>query len=95
MAEEWDLYEMYLALLQAPLYHLAFEGFLMIWVVWLLFRKPKVFKPKLTEKEQEELIAEWQPEPLVPDSPEDHPALSPLVVEGKVNYYLTLKKISY
>jgi serine palmitoyltransferase len=35
-------------------------------------------------QEQEELILDWQPEPLVPDTPEDHPALDPFVVEGKV-----------
>lgn len=35
-------------------------------------------------QEQEELITDWQPEPLVPDTNEDHPALDPFVVEGKV-----------
>jgi|688.fasta_scaffold383509_1 serine palmitoyltransferase len=35
-------------------------------------------------QEQEELISDWQPEPLVPDTSEDHPALDPFVVEGKV-----------
>ena len=37
-----------------------------------------------SSQEQEELITEWLPEPLVPDTPEDHPALDPFVVEGKV-----------
>lgn len=36
-------------------------------------------------QEQDELILDWQPEPLVPDTPEDHPALDPFVVEGKVS----------
>ncbi|KZS20238.1 serine palmitoyltransferase 1 [Daphnia magna] len=88
MAVQWDLYEMYLALLQAPLYHLIIEGLLMVWVAWLLLRKPKIRKPILTEKEQEELITDWQPEPLVPDTNEDHPALDPFVVEGKVGKYV-------
>ena len=36
-------------------------------------------------KEQEELIADWHPEPLVPSNPDrNHPALNPLVIEGKV-----------
>jgi len=35
-------------------------------------------------KEQEELVMDWQPEPLVPDTNEDHPALNPFVVDGKV-----------
>ena len=50
MAVQWDLYEMYIALKQAPLYHLIIEGLLMIWVAWLLLRKPKIRKPKLTVK---------------------------------------------
>ena len=36
------------------------------------------------------MIADWQPEPLVPDTPEDHPALDPFVVEGKVCGVLTI-----
>jgi hypothetical protein len=36
----------------APLYHLAVEGVLLIWILWLLFRKSysPVEKNKLTEK---------------------------------------------
>jgi hypothetical protein len=38
--------------IHAPFYHIAFEGFLVIWILWLIFRKS--YKPaensKLTEK---------------------------------------------
>lgn len=33
-------------------------------------------------QEKEDLINEWEPEPLVPDTPQDHPALNPVYVEG-------------
>ena len=37
---------------EAPLYHLAVEAFLFVWILWLLFRKSykPVEKNKLTEK---------------------------------------------
>jgi hypothetical protein len=41
---------LFVSIPQAPLYHLAIEGLLLIWVVWLLLRKPTPKKPKLTQK---------------------------------------------
>ena len=37
---------------QAPFYHLAIEGFLLVWILWLIFRKSysPTEKSKLTEK---------------------------------------------
>lgn len=64
------------ALIQAPAYHLIFEAMLIIWIVKLMFSKAYApDKTILTEKEKEDLINEWQPEPLVPDVPDDHPLL--------------------
>lgn len=34
------------------------------------------------DQEKEELIEEWQPEPLVPPVPKDHPALNYNIVSG-------------
>ncbi|XP_042912322.2 serine palmitoyltransferase 1 [Parasteatoda tepidariorum] len=68
----WELYEMCVAFLQAPTYHLALEAVLVVWVIWLLVHKS--YKPQrmeLTEREKEQLIAEWTPEPLVPPSDEN------------------------
>lgn len=76
----WDPYIHFHAYLQAPVYHLALEGMLILWVLWLLFRKSYKPEPTLTEKEKDQLIEEWQPEPLVPQTPKDHPALNPRVV---------------
>ena len=39
---------------------------------------------KLTKEEEEELLAEWTPEPLVPEVDPDHIALNAPIVTGKV-----------
>ena len=42
---------------------------------------------KLTKEEEEELLAEWTPEPLVPDVDPDHIALNAPIVTGKVKLF--------
>ncbi|XP_035229031.1 serine palmitoyltransferase 1-like isoform X2 [Stegodyphus dumicola] len=87
----WELYEMCLAFLEAPFYHLALEAVLLLMVIWLLFHKS--YKPKeteLTEQEKEQLISEWTPEPLVPDSDENHYSLKPRTVSGKVGKFIVI-----
>lgn len=45
----------------------------------------------LTFKEEERIISEWNPEPLVSATPQNHPALKPHVVSGKVwNHFVDL-----
>lgn len=47
-------------------------------------------------QEEEELIAEWMPEPLVPNPPpEDHPALHTRTVYGKVVTHKVFGIISF
>jgi len=57
--------------LQVPTYHLVLEGVLFLWIVWLLARRyqkrGRGNEIKLTKEEEEELLAEWKPEPLVPE----------------------------
>ena len=71
---------------QAPLYHLLVEGVLVIWILWLLFRKSysPSEKSKLSEKEKQELINEWTPEPLVPKVNADNSLLKPTIIDGLV-----------
>ena len=70
---------MYIFCLQVPTYHLVLEGFLFLWILWLLARRYQrrgqnrggggnfaAHEIKLTKEEEEELLAEWKPEPLVP-----------------------------
>ncbi|RXN11807.1 serine palmitoyltransferase 1 [Labeo rohita] len=68
----------------APAYHLILEGILILWIIRLLFSKTYKLQDRsdLTEKEKEELIEEWQPEPLVPPISKDHPSLNYDVVTG-------------
>ena len=42
---------------------------------------------RLTKEEEEELLAEWKPEPLVPDVNSNHPALHVPTVTRKVYFY--------
>ena len=71
--------------IQVPAYHLVLEAILLVWVVWLLirrYRRPRR-EVKLTKEEEEELLAEWKPEPLVPEVDPDHPMLHLPTVESK------------
>ncbi|XP_076439989.1 serine palmitoyltransferase 1-like [Babylonia areolata] len=72
----WDMYDLIQGFLQAPAYHLVFEALLILLIAKLFFSKS--YKPEkitLSEKEKEELVADWKPEPLVPDVPDDNPIL--------------------
>jgi serine palmitoyltransferase len=80
-----DFYSLLESFKQTPFYHLLFEIFLILAVTYLiLFRKPRPIEKKLTEKEKQELIDEWQPEPLVPIVDENHPALNVRILDGPV-----------
>ena len=64
-------------------------------VVWLLVRRVssrerRLKAEKLTKEEEEELLAEWKPEPLVPDVDPDHPALHVPVISEKVGMALRI-----
>lgn len=50
---------------------------------------------RLTKEEEEELLAEWKPEPLVPEVDPDHPALHVPIVTGKVIEGIFLKHANY
>ncbi|XP_057395394.1 serine palmitoyltransferase 1-like isoform X2 [Balaenoptera acutorostrata] len=84
VAEQWVLVEMVQALYEAPAYYLILEGILILWIIRLLFSKTYKLQERsdLTVKEKEELIEEWQPEPLVPPVSKDHPALNYNIVSG-------------
>lgn len=79
---------------KVPFYHVLFEVVLVIWIYRLITSKTFRFreqKIELTEKEEEELIEEWQPEPLVPATPTyDLDVITPKVVEGKPGHTLKI-----
>ncbi|CAB3404844.1 unnamed protein product [Caenorhabditis bovis] len=68
--------------------HYSLEALLVAALIFLLVRSRRSKKEKLskrlTEKQKDELIAEWEPEPLVPETPQDHPVLNPKFVDGKM-----------
>lgn len=74
---------------QVPTYHLLLESFLLFWILWLLARRflqkrgqqNRADFIKLTKEEEEELLAEWKPDPLVPLDLEPEEPLP--VIEGK------------
>lgn len=61
-------FEIVFGALHMPLYHVIFEVLLILGIMWLFTKRS--YKPldkiELSEAEKEELINEWQPEPLVP-----------------------------
>lgn len=80
---------------QVPTYHLLLEAFLFLWIGWLLYRRLRQRKRdkkevKLTLEEEEELLAEWNPEPLVPPYDPKDPAINPPTITGKAGKYLTV-----
>ncbi|KAI3362262.1 hypothetical protein L3Q82_012228 [Scortum barcoo] len=77
---------------EAPAYHLILEGILILWIIRLLFSKTyKLHETyKLTEKEKEDLIEEWLPEPLVPPVSKDHPSLNYDVVTGPPSHKIII-----
>ncbi|KAM9250964.1 serine palmitoyltransferase 1 isoform 1-T1 [Cariama cristata] len=92
MGQQWVLVEMVQAFYEAPAYHLILEGILILWIIRLLFSKTYKLQERsdLTPKEKEELIEEWQPEPLVPPVPKDHPALNYNIVSGPPTHIITV-----
>lgn len=78
-----NFHDLLQALKEAPIYHLCLELLLLLVVFWLIFfRQPRRIPKKLTEKEKQELIDEWRPEPLVPPVDPEHPALNVRVLDG-------------
>ncbi|VDK40580.1 unnamed protein product [Gongylonema pulchrum] len=46
-------------------------------------------------QEEEKIIAEWKPVPLVPETPPDHPALQTHYFDGKVCKYTVYDGVKY
>ncbi|XP_056146717.1 serine palmitoyltransferase 1 [Lampris incognitus] len=90
--QQWVLVEMVQAVYEAPAYHLILEGILILWIVRLLFSKTYKLQEtyKLTEKEKEDLIEEWQPEPLVPHVFKDSAFLSYDIVTGPASHKIII-----
>lgn len=65
-------------------YYALLETIVVIWlVVWFLNKKRKG-NSILTDELVEKKLMEWQPEPLIPEPPKNHPSLNPKYVTSKV-----------
>uniref|UniRef100_A0A6I8RHP0 Serine palmitoyltransferase 1 n=1 Tax=Xenopus tropicalis TaxID=8364 RepID=A0A6I8RHP0_XENTR len=73
-------------------YFLLRSWILILWIIRLIFSKTYKLQERsdLTEKEKEELIDEWRPEPLVPPVSKDHPALNYNIVSGPPSHKIVV-----
>lgn len=80
--------------LHVPFFHFILELLLVIWILRLLTRKsynPKETKLDLTKEEEEKLIRDWEPEPLVPsDFQTPDYVTNPKLVKGKPGYRINI-----
>ncbi|GMT02888.1 hypothetical protein PENTCL1PPCAC_25062 [Pristionchus entomophagus] len=70
-------------------FHIILECVLVGIATWFYMQRRKAQaklarEPKLTREEEDALISEWQPEPLTPETPDDHFALNPRIANGKM-----------
>ncbi|XP_037954504.1 serine palmitoyltransferase 1 [Teleopsis dalmanni] len=72
-----------------PLYVIILESLLLLSVIWLLFYKRNGRK-RFTKEQEEDIIAGYEPEPLVSDTDPDHPLLHTRIVESKVGKYVVV-----
>ncbi|XP_065069173.1 serine palmitoyltransferase 1-like [Rhopilema esculentum] len=71
--------------LKVPFYHVLLETILILWIIRLLATKsytPREQRLKLSKEEEEALIQEWEPEPLVPKTGIDDYIVKPKIVNG-------------
>ncbi|TMW49404.1 hypothetical protein DOY81_005548 [Sarcophaga bullata] len=66
-----------------PLYAVVLEAFLLLSVIWLLLYKRNGRK-RYTKEEEEDIIAKYEPEPLVGNTDPNHPLLRTRFVQSRV-----------
>ncbi|ALC42120.1 Spt-I [Drosophila busckii] len=65
-----------------PTFALVLETLLLITVIWLLLHRRS--GKRLTKEQEDQLIEQYEPEPLVPDTDADHPLLRTRLVQSRV-----------
>eukprot|EP00795_Rhopilema_esculentum_P004433 gene4433-20669_t len=79
--------------LKVPFYHVLLETILILWIIRLLATKsytPREQRLKLSKEEEEALIQEWEPEPLVPKTGIDDYIVKPKIVNGKAGIRMNI-----
>ncbi|XP_012530923.1 serine palmitoyltransferase 1 [Monomorium pharaonis] len=74
-----------------PHYHTLLEAILVFGIVWFISKKriPR-HDSAISEQLVENKLANWRPESLVPEPPQDHPSLNPRRVTSKVGKWVTV-----
>uniref|UniRef100_A0AC35G0N1 Aminotransferase class I/classII domain-containing protein n=1 Tax=Panagrolaimus sp. PS1159 TaxID=55785 RepID=A0AC35G0N1_9BILA len=77
--------------------HYFIEAALIALVIYLLVfrKKEKRSSIKLTEEQKDELIAEWTPDPLVPEQDYEQLERKPKYVDGKMGKYVQIEGKEY
>ncbi|XP_076639725.1 serine palmitoyltransferase subunit I [Colletes latitarsis] len=67
-----------------PQYHTLLGTFLILWLAWFITNRHYNRHERVpTEDEVEKKLAEWKPEPLIPNSHKVHPSLNPRCVTSR------------
>eukprot|EP00943_MAST-04B_sp_MAST-4B-sp1_P006487 g6487.t1 len=77
--------------------HVILETLLIIFIIYVYFKRPSAKKSQLEPHEMEELIHEWEPEPLVPSADsgdaENNISTDFFVVEGRQGAIVSVKGV--
>ncbi|XP_055703081.1 serine palmitoyltransferase 1 [Phlebotomus papatasi] len=78
---------------KASFFALSLQAALVVLVIWLILHKNKSNEKtkNLSAGEKAAILANWTPEPLVGDTPLNHPALSPRLVTSRVGKRITVE----
>lgn len=72
-------------------YHTLLEAVLVFWLVWFISKKRKNdHDSEISEELIEKKLAEWQPEPLIPEMSEEHVSLKPKYITSSVGKQVTV-----
>lgn len=83
--------EIYQIFHNTPYYAICLEIALFISVIWLIFYKSKNGRRKFSPEQQRDIIAKYEPEPLVPPTDNNHPALNPKIILSKVGKRINIE----
>lgn len=71
-------------MLQTPTFALVLETLLLITVIWLVLHRRGGRGRRLTKEQEDCIIEQYEPEPLVPDTDPENPLLRTRLVQSRV-----------
>lgn len=76
-----------------PHYHTLLEAILVVWfisIVWFISKRRSGQNSIPSKELVESKLTKWQPEPLVPEPPKNHPSLNPKYITSKIGKRVTV-----